>query len=148
MHAKIAYIILGALSALTSATPVDTVAPAEATGSVAPVPVGPTPDPVSNVTATEIGPNARAGPTVKVCTNAGFSGRCATFGSTNRICYILPSAYNDVVSAFGPSQGQTCTIYQDTNCKGNSRSGIRFPGISDLRAVDFNDRMTSYLCFN
>ncbi len=86
MHAKIAYLILGALSALASATPVDTAGPAAATGSVAPAPVGPTPDPESITTAAEIDPNARAAFTVKVCTDAGFRGRCATFGSTNRVC--------------------------------------------------------------
>ncbi|KAL8834329.1 MAG: hypothetical protein Q9205_003059 [Flavoplaca limonia] len=112
MHAKIAYLILGALSALTSATPVDTAGPAAATGSVAPAPVGPTPDPESITTAAEIDPNARAAFTVKVCTDAGFRGRCATYGSTNRICYVLPSSYNDVVSSFGPSGGQTCTLYR------------------------------------
>ncbi|KAI4228609.1 MAG: hypothetical protein LQ349_006527 [Xanthoria aureola] len=138
MHAKIAYIILGALGALTSATPVGSVNPAEPTGSVAPAPLEGT------VVATEVGPEARAaGPTVKLCTDAGFRGRCATFGSTSRVC----CNYNDVVSAFGPSSGQTCTIYRDTNCRGDSRGGIKYPGISDLRALNFNDVLSSYACF-
>ncbi|KAI4107796.1 MAG: hypothetical protein LQ339_002406 [Xanthoria mediterranea] len=126
MHAKIAYIILGALGALTSATPVGSVNPAETTGSVAPAPLEGT------VVATEVGPEARAaGPTVKLCTDAD----------------VIPGNYNDVVSAFGPSSGQTCTIYRDTNCRGDSRGGIKYPGISDLRALNFNDVLSSYACF-
>ncbi|KAI4187167.1 MAG: hypothetical protein L6R41_002994 [Letrouitia leprolyta] len=112
MQAKFAYIILVALSALTSATPVEPTSAAATAGSIADVPVGPDPEPESFATPTEVGDNARAAKTVKLCTDAGFRGRCATYGSTNRVCYNPPGSYNDVVSAFGPSSGQRCTIYQ------------------------------------
>lgn len=35
----------------------------------------------------------------------------------------------------------------DAGCKGNSRGGITYPGISNLKALQFNDLVSSYHCY-
>ncbi|KAL8802490.1 MAG: hypothetical protein Q9182_003798 [Xanthomendoza sp. 2 TL-2023] len=80
MQPNIAYLVLGALAALTSAMPQavsQDSAPSNATETALP--------PQSTATAaTGAADGARADLTVKFCVDAGFRGRCDTYAVTKR----------------------------------------------------------------
>ncbi|CAO1603233.1 hypothetical protein XANCAGTX0491_006825 [Xanthoria calcicola] len=145
MYAKTAAIILGAMAAIGSASPVASVAEAHsvlnardsaAANSTAPgkfhkLVTQPTPQAVTHV---------------YVCTDSNFRGRCENLESTKQGCYTLFNGFSDQISSIGPDAGTTCTLYDDVGCGGASLGGIVRPGIYNLADYGFNDRASSYRC--
>ncbi|KAJ7255906.1 hypothetical protein C8J57DRAFT_1235826 [Mycena rebaudengoi] len=71
------------------------------------------------------------------------------------VCGAAPTAapcrrrrHNDEISSFGPDDGQDCFIFaflsSDAGCVGAQNGPIRFPGISNLKTIGFNDKMSSW----
>ncbi|KAL8812186.1 MAG: hypothetical protein Q9200_001226 [Gallowayella weberi] len=82
MQPNIAYLILGALAAITSASP-----QVVSQESVTSVGTESAPTPQSTVSVAQFRPAAaQADLTVKFCTDAGFKGRCTTYNVTKRVC--------------------------------------------------------------
>ncbi|KAL9004337.1 MAG: hypothetical protein Q9188_002850 [Gyalolechia gomerana] len=102
MHLKIAYLVLGALAAMTTANPVASTTTESA----------PSPERTTEVIEAGAGAAARADLRVKICTDADFKGRCQEFATNKRVCYNLNGNYADKVSSFGPSPGPKCVLWQ------------------------------------
>ncbi|KAJ7278007.1 hypothetical protein C8J57DRAFT_1222778 [Mycena rebaudengoi] len=100
------------------------------------------------VAATALPPVSQIQGNVRVCTDAGFTGDCFTLNGGSTQCENLPGSLNDKVSSFGPDGGQDCFIFvffsSDAGCTGAQLGPIRFPGISNLQDVNFNDKMSSW----
>ncbi|KAI4111071.1 MAG: hypothetical protein LQ339_000799 [Xanthoria mediterranea] len=97
MYAKTAAIILGAMAAMGSASPV--ASPAQAR------------DAAANSTA----PGTLASQAIThlfVCTDADFKGRCQNLENTRGACTNLGNGLSDSISSLGPDQGTTCTIWE------------------------------------
>lgn len=75
MQLEIAYFVLGALAAMTSASPIDST-PTESAA---------TPLDTAEV-VDQAGARAQADLTVKICTDNDFKGLCGNFATTRRIC--------------------------------------------------------------
>ncbi|KAL8958723.1 MAG: hypothetical protein Q9193_004274 [Seirophora villosa] len=131
MHIKCLALALGALATVTSATPV--ASPKEPTNIV------------DSVGDAQQG-GFRGETSLYVCTKANFDGRCENLQSNLGQCYSLVNGFNDKISSLGPSEGTTCTVYKNRGCTGPILSGIRFPGITNLKDRRFNDIITSYKC--
>ncbi|TRX96125.1 hypothetical protein FHL15_002849 [Xylaria flabelliformis] len=84
---------------------------------------------------------------VFVCVDGGFSGTCRNFEVQTGSCMNFVAPFQDSISAAGPDQGTTCTLYQDTNCGGRSVT-FTFPGIAHLGdpAFNFGDIASSVRC--
>ncbi|KAK4676329.1 hypothetical protein QC764_510715 [Podospora pseudoanserina] len=61
-------------------------------------------------------------------------------------CLTLGNGWPNVISAFGPDSGLTCTIWDNNGCTGPSFGPITFPGIANLVTVGWNDRINSFRC--
>ncbi|KAI4175018.1 MAG: hypothetical protein LQ348_006268 [Seirophora lacunosa] len=144
MHIKCAALALGALAAVTSATPV---ASTQEPGYVADSASAVAPGEFHQLSSpARVDLSAQAVTYLYVCTDANFRGRCQNLESTRQGCYTLSNSFSDTISSLGPSQGATCTVWQDLGCSGRALGGIRYPGISNLREYNFNDIITSYQC--
>ncbi|KAJ7256080.1 hypothetical protein C8J57DRAFT_1517812 [Mycena rebaudengoi] len=99
------------------------------------------------VAATALPPAPQTPGNVRVCTDAGFTGNCQTLNGGSTQCVNVPGGFNDEISSFGPDDGQDCFIFADAGCVGAQNGPIRFPGISNLKTVGFNDKMSSWKCF-
>ncbi|KAL8907823.1 MAG: hypothetical protein Q9171_005692 [Xanthocarpia ochracea] len=126
MNPRIATLILGAMTAIGSASPVNLAAEArsvlnprdnDASNSTAP---GEFHSLVNTPTPQADTPTPQAITHVYVCTDAYFHGRCVNLESIT---------------------------HHDAGCKGESRGGIVNPGILNLGDYDFNDRTSSYRCY-
>ncbi|KAL8788717.1 MAG: hypothetical protein Q9213_001531 [Squamulea squamosa] len=143
MNTKIAALILGAMAAIGSGSPMAVpnakstiVARGSAENSTAP---GKFHTEVANPT-----PNAITH--LFVCIDKNFGGRCQNLETTTNVCFNLGNGFSDSISSLGPDQGTTCTIYDNQGCSGTSVGGIVSPGINDLSDFGFNDRASSYRC--
>ncbi|KAJ7277913.1 hypothetical protein C8J57DRAFT_1465745 [Mycena rebaudengoi] len=85
---------------------------------------------------------------VRICTDAGFTGNCITLNGGSTQCNNFPGSFNDNISSFGPDDGQDCFIFvflsSDAGCTGAQAGPIRFPGISNLNDIGFNDKISSW----
>ncbi|KAI4240075.1 MAG: hypothetical protein L6R42_011587 [Xanthoria sp. 1 TBL-2021] len=111
MYTKPAALILGALAAMGSASPVASVAEARsvlnardsaaanstAVGKFHKLVTQPTPQAITHVF---------------VCTDADFKGRCENLESTRQGCFTLFNGFSDTISSIGPDAGTTCTLYE------------------------------------
>ncbi|KAJ7277904.1 hypothetical protein C8J57DRAFT_1465739 [Mycena rebaudengoi] len=99
------------------------------------------------VAATALPPAPQTPGNVRVCTDAGFTGNCITLNGGSTQCNNFPGDFNDNISSFGPDDGQDCFIFVDAGCTGAQAGPIRFPGISNLNDIGFNDKISSWKCF-
>ncbi|KAG8525552.1 uncharacterized protein KY384_009196 [Bacidia gigantensis] len=85
-----------------------------------------------------------------VCQDKDFSGPCQALSSPSGLCLNLGNGFDDSISSLGPDRG-SCNVFNDINCKTGSGfiNNIVNPGINDLGdgEWDFNDRISSYVCF-
>ncbi|CAO1597572.1 MAG: hypothetical protein LQ349_001079 [Xanthoria aureola] len=151
MHPKIAFLILSAFAAMTMAAPQNpTETPADVEGAITAqdiaqaLPVGTVHQLADGEPEVSIAAVERTH--VKVCKDINFRGRCETLTANKQRCYDLFNGWSNEISAFGPERGTSCTIYDNRGCYGPEYAGIRYPGISDLRRVGWNDRASSYRC--
>ncbi|KAK3984171.1 hypothetical protein QBC44DRAFT_253477 [Cladorrhinum sp. PSN332] len=75
---------------------------------------------------------------VFVTSDSNWGGRSENLQINTGVCLTLSNGWPNIISSFGPDAGITCT--------GASHSGVRNPGIPDLRGVGFNDRINSFRC--
>ncbi|KAI4193599.1 MAG: hypothetical protein LQ350_008235 [Teloschistes chrysophthalmus] len=126
MYIKFAALLIGAMAALVSTSPV---APAAEAGTVLIARD-------ANSTAPGLYHKLVSGPKILaaaaithlyVCIDINFGGRCENLESTKQGC---------------------CELYphRTMRCSGASLGGIVNPGIRDLRNFNFNDRASSYQC--
>ncbi|KAI1753215.1 hypothetical protein F4782DRAFT_84643 [Xylaria castorea] len=84
---------------------------------------------------------------VYACVDGGFTGTCNNFEIQTGACLNFAAPFQDSISAIGPDQGTTCTIYQDFNCQGRSIT-FTYPGIAHLGdpTYNFGDVTSSVRC--
>ncbi|KAI8951517.1 hypothetical protein F4801DRAFT_578498 [Xylaria longipes] len=82
-----------------------------------------------------------------VCVDGGFSGTCNNFEIQTGACLNFAAPFQDSISAAGPDQGTTCTLFQDFNCGGRSIT-FTFPGLAHLGdpSINFGDTASSVRC--
>ncbi|KAL9612670.1 MAG: hypothetical protein Q9167_002752 [Letrouitia subvulpina] len=108
MNFKLATLILGALAAVGSSSPVvapedkNSAAPGTFHKLVSGGPAGKAASPQADKPLTHL----------YVCTDANFKGRCENLASTKQGCYTLFNGLDNVVSSLGPDAGTTCIIYE------------------------------------
>ncbi|MCJ1252134.1 hypothetical protein MMC30_009372 [Trapelia coarctata] len=88
----------------------------------------------------------RANGGLYICNNINFGAPCVHLSNPFGDCVNLDSNFNDQVSSLGPDAGARCTFHVNYGCSGDFLQGITNPGISDLRTVGFNDKISSYYC--
>ncbi|KAL8738259.1 MAG: hypothetical protein Q9181_000939 [Wetmoreana brouardii] len=142
MHTRIAALMLGALAAIGSSSPV---ASPEASGSSANSTAPGTYHKLSGP-APLVPQAAQAITHLYVCIDINFQGRCESLESTRQGCYTLFNGFDNTISSLRPDSGTTCQIYDDPGCAGASINNIVYPGIANLVDYGFNDRTTSYRC--
>ncbi|KAI9923397.1 hypothetical protein MW887_009354 [Aspergillus wentii] len=84
-----------------------------------------------------------------ICDTVNFQGKCVhfvtPFGRCTTISSTFPPGRKGGVSAAGPDPGSWCTLYSQNDCHGNELQ-LHYPGYTDLKKVDFNERAASYNC--
>lgn len=142
MNTKIAALILGALAAISSASPLAKAVPDVESTLIAR-------DSAENSTAPgtlAVKPTPEAITHLYVCIDKNFGGRCQNLQTVTTGCLDFGNGFNDAITSLGPDKGTTCTIYDNPGCTGASVGGIVNPGINDLTDYGFNDRASSYRC--
>ncbi|KAI4253278.1 MAG: hypothetical protein LQ352_003775 [Teloschistes flavicans] len=159
MNSKIAALVLGALTTVVSAGPI---APASKADSVL-IPRQSTENSTAPGEFHKLvsGPSSLATADIThlyVCIDINFGGSCRNLDTTRQACSKLDkltgsfvsddfiNGFDNTISSLGPDPGTNCEIWDGLGCRGDSISGIVYPGISDLRDYNFNDRTSSYLC--
>ncbi|KAL8665201.1 MAG: hypothetical protein Q9202_002423 [Teloschistes flavicans] len=147
MNSKIAALVLGALTTVVSAGPI---APASKADRVL-IPRQSTENSTAPGEFHKLvsGPSSLATADIThlyVCIDINFGGSCRNLDTTRQACYDFINGFDNSISSLGPDPGTNCEIWDGLGCRGDTISGIVYPGISDLRDYNFNDRTSSYLC--
>lgn len=157
MQAKIAYLILGALAAMTSALPQERttttdVSPDPIVATDRPVVIGIAPEGLYNEpddSGSDVGAfsdNAQVEIAVlTVCKDSGFRGRCENLASQTGRCYNLYNGWNNVITSAGPNRPYQCKMWDETGCQGADLGPFGYPGYANV-GESFNDRASSYKC--
>ncbi|KAG8707461.1 hypothetical protein FRC09_001812 [Ceratobasidium sp. 395] len=86
-------------------------------------------------------------PHVLFCDQIYWGPPCMIVGVPMDTCILMPSGWLNMISSFQPSNGTACRLYPNTGCRGQSMcAGLTYPGSSDLRTQDFNDKLGSFKC--
>ncbi|KAH8589921.1 hypothetical protein B0O99DRAFT_319118 [Bisporella sp. PMI_857] len=102
-----------------------------------------------NETVTTRDVEKRALTHIDVYLDINFGGRHEALQTTTQVCYGLYNGWNDAISSLKVYQPFGCYFYVDGGCSG---SWLSVPGGNNVAAVgaygDFNDRFSSYLCYD
>ncbi|GAB1312742.1 hypothetical protein MFIFM68171_02952 [Madurella fahalii] len=133
---KIFNVVIVTLAGIVVAAPAPTPAPAPASEASA--------DTEGRDTGITLDKRARY--TVYITQHINWNGIAQNLGLNTGECHSLGNGWPRIVSSFGPSAGVTCTIYDNSRCRGSAYGGIRYPGIANLRTIGWNDRIMSLRC--
>ncbi|KAL9607033.1 MAG: hypothetical protein Q9167_008013 [Letrouitia subvulpina] len=98
-------------------------------------------------------PEKRSVGGVYFCNDINWGAPCYHRTQELAVCKDLSSTYAGKVSSIGPDQGTKCSVYSLAGCipsYGEPYDGhleITYPGIADLRTVNFNDKAQSVICY-
>ncbi|KAL8664007.1 MAG: hypothetical protein Q9202_003424 [Teloschistes flavicans] len=90
---------------------------------------------------------------VYYCNNINYGAPCVKHTYPLAQCQDLSSTYAGQVSSIGPDSGTSCEVYAMGGCiptygtPNNGHITINYPGYSDLRTVNFNDKIQSIICY-
>ncbi|KAJ8125813.1 hypothetical protein O1611_g7825 [Lasiodiplodia mahajangana] len=89
----------------------------------------------------------RADAGVYLCTDSYFTGYCVHIVQPQYVCINLSGDLNDKVSSVGPDSPYYCLFYGAFNCDDSeSHFGTFSPGYNDLTTLNYNDKISSYIC--
>ncbi|KAI0111247.1 hypothetical protein GGR51DRAFT_509457, partial [Nemania sp. FL0031] len=89
----------------------------------------------------------RANAGVYLCTDSYFNGYCVHIVQPLWQCINLSGDLNDKVSSVGPDAPSYCLFYGAFNCDDSENHfGTFSPGINDLATLNYNDKISSYIC--
>ncbi|KAI1125400.1 hypothetical protein F5Y10DRAFT_9639 [Nemania abortiva] len=133
-------------SALAAALPVDSVVASADNVTITFYPDGLPADLIPGATGNgSVEKRADAG--VYLCTDSYFNGLCVHIVSPQYQCVSLSGDLNDKVSSVGPDAPSYCLFYSAFNCDDSEgHFGTFSPGYNDLATLNFNDRISSYIC--
>ncbi|KAF2262027.1 hypothetical protein CC78DRAFT_570008 [Lojkania enalia] len=92
----------------------------------------------------------RATLTVDIWIDANRAGRHEGLITDTQRCYNLGNGWNDEISSLSVPNGFGCIFYRDNGCSNNDYR-LTVPGgnyIANLQTYNFNDIISSYLCYN
>ncbi|KAI0446715.1 hypothetical protein F4803DRAFT_502116, partial [Xylaria telfairii] len=91
--------------------------------------------------------NKRANAGVYLCTDTYFTGYCVHIVQPEFVCINLSGDLNDKVSSLGPDSPKYCLFYSAFNCNDSEgHFGTFSPGYQDLTTINWNDKISSYIC--
>jgi hypothetical protein len=161
------FVVLTAALALgAAALPAINVARDEPTNTVAPVDVTPEHPPVDDnaepfiiaasekrsvaVETEERSVAKRATLHIDIWIDSDKRGRHEGLYTVTQKCYNIGNGWNDEISSLSVPKGFGCIFYRNKNCS-NDDNRLTVPGgnyIANLKKYDFNDKISSYLCYN
>ncbi|KAL8847754.1 MAG: hypothetical protein Q9221_007202 [Calogaya cf. arnoldii] len=116
MYAKTAALILGAMAAIGSTSPVasnpeaKSVLNARDNAAAAANSIAPGKYHTAVTEATTHG--AQADTNLFVCTDVNFGGQCQNLRNTKGVYYTLGNGFSDTITSLGPDAGTTCTLWE------------------------------------
>ncbi|KIJ54489.1 hypothetical protein M422DRAFT_41759 [Sphaerobolus stellatus SS14] len=90
-------------------------------------------------TGTSDGPNAG---TLYICSDKDFTGECHSNYYLVKQCWAMPSFMDNRISSIRPGRGVEVIAYDAGDCTGPGLV-VDYPGIHDLAALEFNDKISS-----
>jgi len=101
---------------------------------------------IGNATNAEERDNAV--PTLYACDDPNWSGHCLNMKAEIRTCYNLVDGWGGQISSAGPDKTITCALFSLVNCEPSAHQMfIRWPGISDMRDIGFDNAAWSFECY-
>ncbi|KAK4220798.1 hypothetical protein QBC38DRAFT_449723 [Podospora fimiseda] len=78
--------------------------------------------------------------------HSNWGGRNELLTLNTAVCHTLGNGWPGIITAFGPDAPVVCTIFDRPGCTGSQFHGITNPGYSNLNAIGWNDRISSFRC--